>query len=646
MDHHRRLDAAVAAQVALQVLLLLSSPATVVRVLCGRPVWLTDGDTLYLRWQSGLGLLDHCSVVLPNGTETTLPDATTTVSPANITYVGDGYQSGQCGLRAVSVTPGVGNWTLTASSADGRHGRDTSHVTCIAKQWPKSNTIRVPVGTAVNVTCGPPKAFYCRMSGPSGEVSRHKGQCWVHVKSVGSHHLDVWTCWSVTAESAAEVQYTVRLHAYREGAVTEVGCDETPTEVRVFCNVRNGTATPDGGDGNAVGRDGHFRSKYCRITLPRDAKILSLAYGRGTTRYSYHGATYNDCGVSFAKPLRRSEIGRWKCMNAMSDDRVYGGFVVVVPPNNTKAGIPPLTVTTGRSVMVPKGNTFHVECSVHSEIDYCWLRHPNGTAIPVTVPDSTAAGDPKRVGTRYRYTGEGLSFGQCHVAIDDASTLDTGPWLCALGLRDDRREMYGTVDVTVSESVIAARQEELYATEGTQVTLGCDTVEKQPIAYCRFLTPRLLGFAVDEKSDAQPPPRYTYSGQGLTAGHCGLSVDRVDDSDYGNWTCAVKILDSSGSEEVSTTVLLRKPEGFTMIQIIGIVLCGTMISIMSLFFANHLITNPSAKTTKKIEKLEMQLEAGEQGASRRVGARRAQNSTRVIRTQPGRSKHGSIPRRI
>jgi len=86
--------------------------------------------------------------------------------------------------------------------------------------------------------------------------------------------------------------------------------------------------------------------------------------------------------------------------------------------------------------------------------------------------------------------------------------------------------------------------------------------------------------------------------------------------------------------------------GFTMIQIIGIVLCGTLISIMSLFFANHLITNPSAKTRKKIEKLEMQLEAGEQGASRRVGARRAQNSTRVIRTPPCRSKHGSVPRRI
>jgi len=117
------------------------------------------------------------------------------------------------------------------------------------------------------------------------------------------------------------------------------------------------------------------------------------------------------------------------------------------------------------------------------------------------------------------------------------------------------------VNHVCAESVIAARQEELYATEGTQVTLGCDTVEKQPIAYCRFLTPRLLGFAVDEKSNAQPPPRYAYSGQGLTAGHCGLSVDRVDDSDYGNWTCAVKILDSSGSEEVSTTVLLRKPEG-------------------------------------------------------------------------------------
>jgi len=115
--------------------------------------------------------------------------------------------------------------------------------------------------------------------------------------------------------------------------------------------------------------------------------------------------------------------------------------------------------------------------------------------------------------------------------------------------------------------VIAARQDELYATEGSRVTLGCDTVEKQPIAYCRFLTPRLFGFAVDEKSGAQPPPRYAYSGQGLTAGHCGLAVDRVDDSDYGNWTCAVKILDSTGSEEVSTTILLRKPEGTYIIFI-------------------------------------------------------------------------------
>uniref|UniRef100_A0A2S2NT02 Uncharacterized protein n=1 Tax=Schizaphis graminum TaxID=13262 RepID=A0A2S2NT02_SCHGA len=103
-------------------------------VLCGRPVWLTDGDTLYLRWQSGLGLLNRCSVVLPNGTETTLSDTATAVTTANLTYVGDGYQSGQCGLRAVSVMPGVGNWTLTASSVDGRYSRDTSRVTCIGKR--------------------------------------------------------------------------------------------------------------------------------------------------------------------------------------------------------------------------------------------------------------------------------------------------------------------------------------------------------------------------------------------------------------------------------------------------------------------------------------------------------------------------------
>lgn len=78
----------------------------------------------------------------------------------------------------------------------------------------------MPVGSAVNVTCGPPSAFYCRMAGPSGETSRRAGQCWTYVKSVGSQHLDAWTCWSATTESAAEMRYTVRLHTYR-GAHTD-----------------------------------------------------------------------------------------------------------------------------------------------------------------------------------------------------------------------------------------------------------------------------------------------------------------------------------------------------------------------------------------------------------------------------------------
>lgn len=105
-------------------------------------------------------------------------------------------------------------------------------------------------------------------------------------------------------------------------------------------------------------------------------------------------------------------------------------------------------MTSGNSVIVPRGNSFQVECTVPADIDYCWLRHPNGTAVPVTV---SANGSEGRLHTsRYRYAGEGLSFGQCLVVVADASTSDTGSWLCALGLRDDRREMYGSVNVTVS----------------------------------------------------------------------------------------------------------------------------------------------------------------------------------------------------
>lgn len=126
-----------------------------------------------------------------------------------------------------------------------------------------------------------------------------------------------------------------------EGALTETGFDETPSELRVFCNVHDGTTVNSpANNGTSTVRlhdDGGFRSIYCKLTLPEDAETLSLAYGRGTTRYAYHGSTDNDCGVSFPKPPRRSEVGLWKCMNTMSDGRFYGGFVFVASPNDTKS---------------------------------------------------------------------------------------------------------------------------------------------------------------------------------------------------------------------------------------------------------------------------------------------------------------------
>lgn len=159
---------------------------------------------------------------------------------------------------------------------------------------------------------------------------------------------------SVIAACYANCLYVFILSLYTqpssclEGAVTEIGRDETPSEVRVFCNVRDGATTADavtvdGDNGTAAARDDDDRSPrsvYCKLTLPRDAKTLSLAYGRGTARYAYHGTSYNDCGVSFPKPARRSEVGRWKCANAMSDGRVYGGFVTVAPPSNSTTGKP------------------------------------------------------------------------------------------------------------------------------------------------------------------------------------------------------------------------------------------------------------------------------------------------------------------
>lgn len=101
--------------------------------LCDRPVLLTEGDTLHLRWQTGLGPLNGCAAILPDGTETNLPERDAAPDQDRPRYAGDGYPSGQCGLRADNVTAGVGDWTLKASAVDGRRDRRTNRVTCVGK---------------------------------------------------------------------------------------------------------------------------------------------------------------------------------------------------------------------------------------------------------------------------------------------------------------------------------------------------------------------------------------------------------------------------------------------------------------------------------------------------------------------------------
>lgn len=138
-----------------------------------------------------------------------------------------------------------------------------------------------------------------------------------------------------------------------EGATVQVGSSETPSEVRVYCNVRDGGVPTT--TANRTAGDGWLRSTHCKLSLPRDAQTLSLAYGRGTARYAYYGTDDGDCGASFPKPVTPAEVGRWRCANTMSDGRVYGGFIVV---NGTKGTDSCCTKTRARVFV-------HVNMHVH-----------------------------------------------------------------------------------------------------------------------------------------------------------------------------------------------------------------------------------------------------------------------------------------
>lgn len=73
-----------------------------------------------------------------------------------------------------------------------------------------------------------------------------------------------------------------------------------------------------------------------------------------------------------------------------------------------------------------------------------------------------------------------------------------------------------------------------------KVVIACKSVLNSPLQYCRFIRPDGLGLGV--APGMEPSDRYSYEGNGLDFGYCGLAISSVEVCHYVITTMHVECL--------------------------------------------------------------------------------------------------------
>lgn len=84
---------------------------------------------------------------------------------------------------------------------------------------------------------------------------------------------------------------------------------------------------------------------------------------------------------------------------------------------------------------------YQIKCSIDAQLDYCWMRSPNGTIYSVTKNKNSM--------NSLEYSGEGLTLGVCGVMVENADDTHSGDWNCQMGIHSGA-EVKSIVPVTVT----------------------------------------------------------------------------------------------------------------------------------------------------------------------------------------------------
>ncbi|CAD7079919.1 unnamed protein product [Hermetia illucens] len=113
---------------------------------------------------------------------------------------------------------------------------------------------------------------------------------------------------------------------------------------------------------------------------------------------------------------------------------------------------------------------------------------------------------------------------------------------------------------TLTYAQIDVDPKQVTLTEGEKTSLLCRSGNK--INYCRFIVPGASQVLVLSETWPSKTPGYSYFGQGLAAGQCGVTIDRVIPQNHGQAKCFLGIEGDEIEGQIELTVALppHRPE--------------------------------------------------------------------------------------
>lgn len=108
---------------------------------------------------------------------------------------------------------------------------------------------------------------------------------------------------------------------------------------------------------------------------------------------------------------------------------------------------------------------------------------------------------------------------------------------------------------TLAYAQIDVDPKQVTLTEGEKTSLLCRSGNK--INYCRFIVPGAPQVLVLSETWPSKTPGYSYFGQGLAAGQCGVTIDRVIPQNHGQAKCFLGIEGDEIEGQIELTVACK-----------------------------------------------------------------------------------------